>query len=64
MPPAVIILLLAHAGHGHGPGGAVLAAIAIAAMVIPLVVLGFIGRAFWRAAKRDSEQQPPLGGPG
>jgi hypothetical protein len=46
---------LAHAGHGiHGPAWA-LAAIAIAAMVIPLLVLGYIGRVFLRAAKRDEE---------
>jgi hypothetical protein len=48
-------LEIAHAGHGiHGPAWA-LAAIAIAAMVIPLIVLGFVGRFFWRAAKRDEE---------
>jgi hypothetical protein len=46
---------LAHGGHGiHGPGWA-LAAIAIAAMVIPLIVLGFVGRFFLRAAKRDED---------
>jgi hypothetical protein len=46
---------LAHGGHGiHGPAWA-LAAIAIAAMVIPLVILGFVGRFFLRAAKRDEE---------
>jgi hypothetical protein len=46
---------IAHAGHGiHGPAWA-LAAIAIAAMVIPLLVLGYIGRVFLRAAKRDEE---------
>jgi hypothetical protein len=46
---------LAHAGHAsHGPAWA-LAAIAIAAMVIPLIVLGFVGRFFLRAAKRDEE---------
>jgi hypothetical protein len=45
---------LAHPGHGHGPGGAELAAIAIAAMVIPLVVLGVVAWLFWRSAKRDS----------
>jgi hypothetical protein len=46
---------LAHAGHGiHGPAWA-LAAIAIAAMVIPLLILGFVGRFFLRAAKRDED---------
>jgi hypothetical protein len=55
----VLAELLAHAGpHGHGPSAA-LAAIAIAAMVIPLVVLGFIGRAFWRSAKREQEETRP-----
>ena len=48
---------LAHAGHGiHGPVWA-LAAIAIAAMVIPMVILVFVGRFFIRAAKRDEEAQ-------
>jgi hypothetical protein len=48
-------LELAHAGHAiHGPAWA-LAAIAIAAMVIPLAILGFVGRFFLRAAKRDEE---------
>jgi hypothetical protein len=51
-----LVAPLAHAGHGHDPGAPELVAIAIAAMVIPLVVLGLIGRAFWRAAKRDSEE--------
>jgi hypothetical protein len=46
---------LAHAGHGiHGPAWA-LAAIAIAAMVIPMIVLAYVGRVFVRAAKRDEE---------
>jgi hypothetical protein len=50
-------LEVAHAGHGiHGPAWA-LAAIAIAAMVIPLIVLGFVGRFFLRAAKRDAEAE-------
>jgi hypothetical protein len=49
------VLEIAHSGHGiHGPAWA-LAAIAIAAMVIPLVILGFVGRIFLRAAKRDEE---------
>ena len=38
-------------------GGAVaLGAIAVAAMVVPLVVLAGIGRVFWRSYKRDQEQ--------
>jgi hypothetical protein len=56
----VVAELLAHAG-AHGHGSAALAAIAIAAMVIPLVVLGFIGRAFWRSAKREQEETRPGG---
>ena len=58
MDPLALPAILAHAGHGHGPGGGEVAAIAVAAMVIPLVVLVVIGRAFWRAAKRDSEELP------
>ena len=61
-PPA--LLLLAHGGEGaaHSHAGEIgLAVIAIAAMVIPLVVLAFIGRAFWRAAKRDDEQARQAG---
>jgi hypothetical protein len=50
------LLELAHGGHAHG-NTAPLAAIAIAAMVIPLVVLGFIGRAFWRSSKRDEAER-------
>jgi hypothetical protein len=57
MDPAPL-LELAHGGHGiHGPAWA-LASIAIAAMVIPMVVLVFVGRHFIRAAKRDEEARP------
>ena len=50
-----VVFDVAHGGHGiHGPAWA-LAAIAIAAMVIPLLVLGYVGRVFVRAAKRDEE---------
>jgi ABC-type glycerol-3-phosphate transport system permease component len=56
------LLELAHAGHGiHGPVWA-LAAIAIAAMVIPMIILVFVGRYFIRAAKRDEKAR--LGGQG
>jgi hypothetical protein len=49
---------LAHGGHsGHGPPWA-LASIAIAAMVIPMLALAFVGRHFIRAAKRDEEARP------
>jgi hypothetical protein len=52
--------LIAHAAPGGGHAGEVaLAAISIAAMVIPLIVLVFVGRAFWRAAKRDEEARSP-----
>ena len=62
-----LILLLAHTGHGHGvDGGAVaLGAIGVAALVVPLVVLAGVGRAFWRASKRDEAErlrQPPAAG--
>jgi hypothetical protein len=54
MDPSAIFEL-AHLGHGiHGPAWA-LAAIAIAAMVIPLIILGFVGRFFLREARRDEE---------
>ena len=51
--------LLAHAGHPVYDHPA-MAAIAIAAIIIPLVVLGVVGRIFVRAAKqdRDRETQP------
>ena len=59
MDPLLALTIVAHAGHAHESGGAAaLAAIGLAAMIIPLVVLGFIGRAFWRAAKRDAEEPP------
>jgi hypothetical protein len=48
--------LLAHAGPGVDHGAELaLAAVAIAGMVIPLIVLAFIGRVFWRASKRDDQ---------
>ena len=50
------LLPLAHAGHGHDGGGAdALAVIGVAAMVIPLTVLGFVGWGFYRSAKRERE---------
>ena len=49
--------LLAHQGHGHGEP-LELAVLAIAAMVIPLIVLGFVGRSFWRSAQRDPDRVP------
>jgi uncharacterized membrane protein len=61
-----LVPLVAHAGPGVDHAGEIaLAAVAIAAMVIPLIVLGFMGRVFWRAAKRDEEaarsSEPPRG---
>jgi hypothetical protein len=62
------IVDIAHAGHGgHGATWA-LGAVAIAAMVIPLFILGLVGRGFWRAAKRDAADEergvvPPPGPP-
>ena len=53
-----VTILLAHGDevHSHSQAGEIgLAIIAIAAMVIPLVVLGFVARAFLRAAKRDEQ---------
>jgi hypothetical protein len=48
--------LLAHAGHPVYDHPAV-AVIAIAAIVIPLVVLGVVGRIFVRAARDDRERE-------
>ncbi|HZG48693.1 MAG TPA: hypothetical protein VEY90_04165 [Thermoleophilaceae bacterium] len=50
--------LLAHGGHPIYDHPA-MAAIAVAAMVIPLIVLAVIGRVFWRAAKQDEQDPPP-----
>ena len=56
-----LALTLAHAGHTHDANLAPLAAIIVAAMVVPLIALALIGRAFYRASKRDAERGP--GGP-
>ena len=49
-------VLIAHGGGvGHEAGEAALVALGIAALVIPLVVLVFVGRIFLRAAKRDAD---------
>ena len=53
-----ILAVLAHAGHGHGES-LPLAVIAIAAMVIPLCVLGVIARVFLRASRRDADASEP-----
>ena len=48
--------LIAHAGHPVYDHPA-MAAIAIAAMVIPMGVLVFVGRVFWRASKDDPDRR-------
>ena len=52
-----LALEIAHPGHGVDGHAWAMAAIAIAAMVIPLVALGYVGRVFLRAAKRDEENR-------
>jgi hypothetical protein len=49
-----MLALIAHGGHPLYDHPA-MAAIAIAAIVIPLVVLGVIGRIFVRAARDERE---------
>jgi hypothetical protein len=53
--------LLAHAGHPVYDHPA-LAAIGIAAIVIPLVVLGVVGRIFVRAARDEERDTKTPGG--
>ena len=48
--------LLAHGGHPLYDHPA-MAAIAIAAIVIPLLVLAWIGRIFWRSAKEEERRE-------
>jgi hypothetical protein len=48
--------LIAHGGHSVYDHPA-MAAIAIAAMVIPFGVLVVIGRVFWRASKNDPDAE-------
>jgi ABC-type glycerol-3-phosphate transport system permease component len=48
--------LIAHGGHPLYDHPA-MAAIAIAAIIIPLIVLAVIGRIFVRAAKQDRESE-------
>jgi hypothetical protein len=49
------LIVVGHAGHPAYDHPAV-AAIAIAAIVIPLGVLVIVGRAFLRSARRDAER--------
>jgi hypothetical protein len=58
LPSQAMLDLLAHGGHPIYDHPA-MAAIAVAAMVIPLIVLAVIGRVFWRAAKQDERERPP-----
>ena len=48
--------LIAHAGHPVYDHPA-MAAIAIAAIVIPMGVLVVVGRVFWRASKDDPDRR-------
>jgi 2-keto-4-pentenoate hydratase len=48
--------LIAHAGHAVYDHPA-MAAIAVAAMVIPMGVLVVLGRVFWRASKNDPDRK-------
>ena len=49
-------LLVAHAGPGLEHGSEVaLGAVAVAAMVIPLIVLVYVARVFLRADERDKQ---------
>jgi ABC-type glycerol-3-phosphate transport system permease component len=56
---ALTFTVLAHSGHGHEDGAAALAAIGVAAIVIPLIVLVVVGRLFLRAARRDDDAPVP-----
>jgi hypothetical protein len=50
-----VLVLLAHAGHDHPGNLEALAPILVAAIIVPLVVLGVVARLFWRAAQRERE---------
>ena len=52
-----MLLELAHSGHPLYDHPA-MAGIAIAAMVVPLILLAVVGRIFVRAAKHEAEQEP------
>jgi hypothetical protein len=62
-------MLLPLLAHGEGEGGAshagelALTGIAIAAMVIPIVLIGAVGVAFYRSSKRDPDarEREPAG---
>jgi|Tabmets5t2r1_1033131.scaffolds.fasta_scaffold03764_3 ABC-type glycerol-3-phosphate transport system permease component len=55
-----MLTLLAHGGHPVYDHPA-MAAIAVAAIVIPLVVLGVVGRIFVRAARDEERDTKTLG---
>jgi hypothetical protein len=56
-----LLLLLAHGGHAHEGNYAALLPIMLAALIVPLIVLAVVGRAFYRSSKRDGEASPPTG---
>jgi hypothetical protein len=45
-----------HSSEDDG-GSLALSLVALAAMLVPVVVLGFVGRIFWKAHKRDEEER-------
>jgi hypothetical protein len=48
--------LIAHGGHALYDHPAMMA-ISLAALIIPLLVLAFVGRFFWRASKDDPDRK-------
>jgi membrane protein DedA with SNARE-associated domain len=50
-----LLVLIAHAGHDHPGNIEALAPILVAAIIVPLIVLGVVARVFWRAAQRERE---------
>ena len=48
--------LIAHAGHALYDHPAMMA-ISLAALIIPMFVLVFVGRFFWRASKDDPDRK-------
>ena len=48
--------LIAHGGHALYDHPAMMA-ISLAALIIPMFVLVFVGRLFWRASKDDPDRK-------
>lgn len=48
--------LIAHGGHALYDHPAMIA-ISLAALIVPLVVLAYVGRFFWRASKDDADRK-------